>query len=200
VLECVVKLQKPGTAYDLDSLGARPRAHRKQKDSGKAKVRVHIEDKTLDFDSWTRNSVVAMDFHGRWPAGAPFLKKPAEDHKPIGELNFLVVSGKADLVLAKKNSRSKDRHVPVQHASSVEGPLKLKQHPQLGHPALNPPETSRPCKRPWKKLRRNIADQGVVRLSPKAQESNGDGPSAKWRSSAPPRSTISARGRRSHDE
>jgi hypothetical protein len=173
VLESVVRLAAPTAEFDLEFTFERGRVLiENHKESGAAKVRVHIQGKNLDFDLLTKKTVVALELFSRWPAGAPFFKKPKADHKPVGELIFLVVSGKADVEL---NNEKRSLQGPGMYQFNtllgITGPVALKKVPEWVTPPANPSEQEKMLHAAVEKLRRDIADKGVAAALAKARSS-----------------------------
>ncbi|HWY85741.1 MAG TPA: hypothetical protein VNX28_03400 [Gemmataceae bacterium] len=173
VLESVVKLQAPAAGHDLEFTLERGRVLiESHKDTGLVKIRARIQGKDLDFDLLNKNTVVALELFSRWPVGAPFFKKPEADHKPIGELIFLVVRGKAEVEL---NKQKQPLQGPAMYQFNtqrgVEGPLALKKAPDWVNPPLDQPESVKTLQAAVEKLRRGIADQGAMPALAKAQAS-----------------------------
>src|SRR5262245_25024467 len=172
-LESVVSLQKPAAGLDLEFALERGRVLvENHKENGPAKVRVHIQDKSLDFDLMDKKAVIGLELFSRWAAGAPFQKNPKADHKPVGELIFLVASGKAQIELNKEKHPLQG---PVMYKFDTlrgrEGPLPLAKAPAWVNPALAQPDASQKVQAAVERLRRGIADKGVASALAKARES-----------------------------
>lgn len=172
VLESVVQLQAPVAGQDLAFTLDRGRMLvENHKDDGAAKVRVRIKGKDLDFSLLDKKTVVALELFSRWPAGAPFYKKPMANHEPVGEFIFLVVKGKAEIELNKEKQ-------PLQGPTmyrfdtrrGVEGPVPLKKLPDWINPAASTTK-GKALQAAVEQVRRSIADKGVLLGLAKAQES-----------------------------
>jgi hypothetical protein len=173
VLESVVTLHQPAAGLNLDFTLERGRVLiENHKDSGPANVRVRVQGKSLDFELLDKNSVVALELFSRWPAGVPFLKKPQADHKPVGELIFLVARGKAAIELGRGKQQLEG---PVFYRfdtlRGVEGPLALKKVPDWVKPPEDQPAKVKALQAAVEKLRRTLADKGVATALAQAQAS-----------------------------
>jgi hypothetical protein len=173
VLESAVTLAHPAAGVDLEFFLDRGRVLiENHKENGPARVRARIHKKSLDFELLDKKSVVALELFSRWPAGAPFFKKPKADHKPVGELIFLVAKGKAVLEL---NNQKQPLGAPILYRfdtlRGVEGPLPLKKIPDWLLPKEDQPEKVRNLQAAVEKLRRGIADKGLKTTIASAGES-----------------------------
>jgi hypothetical protein len=173
VLESVVTLHRPAAGFDLDFTLERGRVLiENHKDSGSVAVRVRVQGKDLDFDLLDKKSVVVLELFSRWPAGAPFLKKPPADHKPLGELIFLVARGKAAIEL---NKEKQSLQGPVMYEfdtlRGVRGPVALKKVPDWLQPTNDPPANVKALQAAVEKLRRGIADKGAAQAISQAKDS-----------------------------
>lgn len=173
VLESIVTLQAPSSGRDLEFTLNRGRVLiENHKDDGAATVRAHIKGKSLDFSLLDKKTVVALELYSRWPAGAPFSKKPVANHEPVGELIFLVVKGKAEIEL---NKEKQPLQGPVMYRfdtrRGIEGPVPLKKAPDWANPAAASSAKAKTIQAAVEKLRRAIADKGVVPGLTSAQES-----------------------------
>jgi hypothetical protein len=173
VLESAVSLRQPSDGRDLEFTLNRGRVLiENNKDDGPAKVRVHIQDKSLDFDLLDKKSVVALELSSRWPAGAPFLKKPTAGHKPVGELVFLVAKGRSAIEL---NLEKQTLQGPVMYEfdtlRGVKGPLKLNNAPDWVQPADKQPQAVKTIQSAVEKLRVGIADKGIAAALTQARQS-----------------------------
>jgi hypothetical protein len=172
VLESVVTLNQPSAGLDLDFTLDRGRVLiENHRESGPAKIRARIQGKNLDFDLVDKKTVVALELFSRWPAGAAFFKKPKADHKPAGELIFLVVSGQAKLELNRqKQALQGPAMYQFNTQRGVEGPLALKQAPDWVKPAEDQPERVKRLQAAVEMLRRGIADKGVSSTLAKVEQ------------------------------
>ena len=123
-------------------------------------LRIHGKD--LDFALLNSKTSVALELFSRWSAGAPFLKQPKADHKPVGDFIFLVPAGSATLEL---NQQPQGLEGPVMvHFNTLQGmqgPLALKAAPTWVKPAADPPVKVKTLEAAGEKLRRALAEQGV---------------------------------------
>jgi hypothetical protein len=174
VLESVLTLNDPAPGVDLDFTLDRGRVLiQNHKANGAAQVRARIQGKTLAWELLDKDTVVALELFSRWPAGSPFVKKPKADHQPVGELIFMVVSGKATIEL---NGQKQTIQGPVMYQFNtqrgMEGPLPLKETPAWINPAIDQPEKVMKAQSAVEKLRRAGVDQGVVAALAKASRSS----------------------------
>jgi hypothetical protein len=97
VLEPALELHASDKA-DLDFALARGRVDVKNiKEKGAAHVHVRCWGATFDLTLEAPGARVALETLGRWPAGAPFTRKPGPHDVPSADLIFLVLSGEMDL-------------------------------------------------------------------------------------------------------
>ena len=173
VLESVVSLRAPAAGHDLEFTLDRGRVLiENHKENGAVKVRAHIQGKNLDFDLLDKKTSVGLELYSRWPAGAPFSKKPMADQKPVGELIFLVAAGKAEIELNREKQTLKGPAMyQFDTLRGVKGPLALKQAPDWVNPSENQPDKVKTLQTAVEKLRRGSADKGVLQAIAQAQES-----------------------------
>ncbi len=155
-MESVVTLHPASAGQDLEFTLDRGRVLvENHKESGALKVRVRIHGKDLDFALLNSKTSVALELFSRWSAGAPFLKQPKADHKPVGDFIFLVPAGSATLEL---NQQPQALEGPVMvHFNTLQGmqgPLALKAAPTWVKPAADPPVKVKTLEAAGEKLRR----------------------------------------------
>jgi hypothetical protein len=173
VVESAVTLHQPAGGRNLEFTLERGRVLiENHKESGAVKVRVRVQGKSLDFDLEDKRTVVALELFSRWPAGSPFLKKPSAEHKPVGELIFLVVQGRSAIEL---NNERQPLQGPAMFRFNtlrgVEGPLALKKAPAWVDPGQVQTDQGKELHKAVEKLRRAIADKGVAPALAQAQSS-----------------------------
>jgi len=173
VLETVLTLNDPAPGVDLEFTLERGRVLiGNRKANGAAKVRARIQGKTLAWELLDKDTVVALELFSRWPVGSAFAKKPKADHQPVGDLIFMVVSGNVTIEL---NGQKQTIQAPVMYQFNtqrgMEGPLPLKSTPAWVNPPIDQPEKIVKAQAAVEKLRRAIADQGVVAALAKALQS-----------------------------
>ncbi len=173
VLESVVTLQKPAAGRDLEFVLSRGRLLiENHKEKGAVKVRVQLQGQKLDFELLDNKSRVALELFSRWPAGAPFLKKPQADHTPVGEFIFMAVSGKVEIELNKdKQMLQAPGMYQFDTLRGVKGPLALKAAPAWVDSAEDQTDKVMSMQKAVEKMRRAIADQGVLKAIAQAQDS-----------------------------
>jgi hypothetical protein len=68
-----------------------------RKDTGAARVRVHVRQDTWELTLAEPGATIALELYGRWPPGAQFTKEPGPKDVPTANLVFLVVKGEVML-------------------------------------------------------------------------------------------------------
>jgi hypothetical protein len=139
VLESAVILQQ-SKDVDLDFRLERGRVQvENRKEQGPVKIRLRVRQTTVDIQLSAAEgkptgqvpaAAFAVELFSRWPAGAPFSKKPSKDAEPDSDLIFLLLKGRAEVTV--KGEQHSLRGPTVYHWSSqrgVVGPLPLKQMP-----------------------------------------------------------------------
>lgn len=100
VLEPAVVLH-PAKDVSLDFTLDRGRVDlRNMKEEGPAKIKMHAWNETWDITLNTRDSIVAVELLGRWPAGSKFTTTPGPKDVPSAHLLFLVLQGEVEVALA----------------------------------------------------------------------------------------------------
>ena len=93
VRECAVVLHDD-PSVDLDFTLDRGRVNiSNRKDSGAARVRVHVRRDAWDLTLDGQGATIALELYGRWPPGAPFTTEPGPKDVPTANLLFLAVKG-----------------------------------------------------------------------------------------------------------
>jgi hypothetical protein len=97
ILETAVVLRK-SPDVDLDFTLDRGRADvTNLKKKSKATVRVHVRDEVADLTLNEPGARCALEVHGRWPAGTPFVKDPRPGYGPGFQVLLLVLEGSVEV-------------------------------------------------------------------------------------------------------